>query len=83
MLHRVALGAVLRAEREAQSLTMREVASVGNLAISFLSGVERGLQEPSSETMEAVAKGLNKEVALLYYYAANYLQTNGAKYKPE
>ena len=52
------LGEVIREQRQAKGLSMREVAGKGFVSIGHLSDVERGYKEASSAFLEAVANGL-------------------------
>ena len=58
MRYRVALGEVIREERLAQERTQRHLSMNGIISIGFLSEVERGQKEISSELLEGVACGL-------------------------
>jgi transcriptional regulator with XRE-family HTH domain len=58
MRYRVALGEVIREERLSQQLFQREIARRGVIALGYLSEVERGQKEISSELLEGVACGL-------------------------
>jgi transcriptional regulator with XRE-family HTH domain len=55
------LGQSLRAARMAQSRTLREVARSARVSLGYLSEVERGQKEASSELLAAIclALGLN------------------------
>lgn len=55
---RVLLGAVLRAHRERQGRTLRDVAGTAQVSLPYLSEVERGRKEPSSEVLAAVCRAL-------------------------
>lgn len=58
MRYRTALGDVLREERLARNLNLRQVSEIGCIALGYLSEVERGHKEISSELLEGVAFGL-------------------------
>ena len=58
MLFREAIGEVIREQRLANGLQLRDVSERGHLSYSFLSEVERGLKEPSSVVIENIANGL-------------------------
>lgn len=55
MLYRVALGQVLRDERQAQGLTLRKVSGRARVALGYLSEIERGAKELSSELLDNLA----------------------------
>jgi transcriptional regulator with XRE-family HTH domain len=61
MYYKEALGEVIREERLAQGLTMRSLADSSPIAIGYLSEVERGQKEASSQVLERIAIGLGKE----------------------
>lgn len=58
MILRVALGEVLRQERQAQGKTLRKISGTGLIALGYLSEIERGQKEASSEIIEGVAVAL-------------------------
>ncbi len=53
-LWREAVGRELREERVAQERTLADVAGDAGISVQYLSEVERGLKEPSSEILGAV-----------------------------
>jgi transcriptional regulator with XRE-family HTH domain len=57
-LWREAVGRELRAERSGQERTLADVAGEAGVSIQYLSEVERGLKEPSSEILGAVGGAL-------------------------
>jgi len=57
-LWREAVGRELRTERQASERTLADVAEQAGVSIQYLSEVERGLKEPSSEVLGAVAGAL-------------------------
>jgi transcriptional regulator with XRE-family HTH domain len=59
MKFREALGEVVREQRLAQGKTMRSITDAGFIALGYLSEVERGHKDPSSETIDAIANGLS------------------------
>lgn len=58
MLFRHALGEVLREERLARGMTLRQASKKGCIALGYLSEVERGQKELSSEPLRSLANGL-------------------------
>jgi transcriptional regulator with XRE-family HTH domain len=52
------VGALLRARREAQARTLRDVAETARVSVAYLSEVERGRKEASSEVLGAVCRAL-------------------------
>jgi len=57
-LLRLAVGALLRRERRRQGLTLRQLAASSSVSLAFLSEVERGRKEPSSEVLAAICRAL-------------------------
>ena len=58
MKFREAFGEVAREQRLAQGMPMRVITEVGFISLGHLSEVERGHNDPSSETIDAIANGL-------------------------
>ncbi|MCR6493612.1 helix-turn-helix domain-containing protein [Cellulomonas sp. P24] len=52
------VGAILRTRREAQSRTLRDVALAARVSVAYLSEIERGRKEASSEVLVAVCRAL-------------------------
>lgn len=59
MNFRQALGEVIRTERQARGLRMRDVAERGYLSYGHLSEVERGIKEASSLVLDGIATGMS------------------------
>ena len=57
-LWREAVGRELRTERQSTDRTLADVAGAAGVSVQYLSEVERGLKEPSSEVLTAVAGAL-------------------------
>jgi len=53
-----ALGALLRAQRIAADLTLRELSERASVSNAYLSQLERGLHEPSLSVLTAIASAL-------------------------
>ena len=53
-----ALGALLRAQRIAADLTLRELSERASVSNAYLSQLERGLHEPSLSVLKAIASAL-------------------------
>jgi transcriptional regulator with XRE-family HTH domain len=70
---REALGAALRRRRLAQRRTLREVAAAAGVSLTYLSEVERGRKEASSEVLEAVCAALDVVLADLLFEVAGTL----------
>ncbi|MEV6612524.1 helix-turn-helix transcriptional regulator [Streptomyces sp. NPDC051051] len=57
-LWRDLVGDVLRRERQAQERTLQDVADAARISMPYLSEVERGRKEASSEVLAAAARAL-------------------------
>lgn len=57
-LLRVAIGEVLRQERTGCRMTLRDVAAEANMSLGYLSELERGLKDPSSEMLAVLCEAL-------------------------
>ncbi|QNE75371.1 helix-turn-helix domain-containing protein [Streptomyces finlayi] len=57
-LLRHVVGDVMRRERQAQERTLKDVAEAARISMPYLSELERGLKEPSSEVLAAAAHAL-------------------------
>lgn len=55
---RILVGAILRGHRERQGRTLRDVADDARVSVPYLSEVERGRKEASSEVLAAVCRAL-------------------------
>jgi transcriptional regulator with XRE-family HTH domain len=53
-----ALGALLRAQRQAADLSLRELSERTKVSNAYLSQLERGLHEPSLSVLRAIASAL-------------------------
>ncbi|MDY6810548.1 helix-turn-helix domain-containing protein [Gordonia sp. HNM0687] len=65
VLLREALGDSLRRVRTAQGRTLREVSTDARVSLGYLSEVERGQKEASSELLAAICDALDVEIAEL------------------
>lgn len=63
MLLKHAIGHALYFERTRQQLTLRDVSSRAPIALSYLSEVERGKKEISSEVLDSLASALGKHTS--------------------
>jgi transcriptional regulator with XRE-family HTH domain len=64
LLRRV-LGDALRARRQAQHRTLREVSGAANVSLGYLSEIERGQKEASSELLAAICEALGAHLSEL------------------
>ena len=67
---REAVGDALRRRRQRQGRTLREVAEAAGVSLTYLSEVERGRKEASSEVLEAVCAALHLGLAELFFEVA-------------
>lgn len=61
-LWREIAGSVLRAARQQRQQTLAEVAKRAGISVQYLSEVERGRKEPSSEVLAAITGALELEL---------------------
>lgn len=73
LLWREALGRVLRLRRTDLELTLAAVSRRSGVSTQYLSEVERGLKDPSSEVIEAIAVVLGLELPQVLVLAATDL----------
>ena len=73
ILLRQLLGDVLRRMRVRQGRTLREVSASARVSLGYLSEVERGRKEASSEVLEAVCAALHCRLADLFFEVAETL----------
>ena len=63
MLLRDALGGTLRDARTRQNRTLRDVSTAANVSLGYLSEVERGRKEASSELLASICDALDVELS--------------------
>ncbi|MGI6878624.1 helix-turn-helix domain-containing protein [Microbacterium sp. gxy059] len=71
ILIRQEIGEVLRDVRQQKGKTLRQVASRASVALGYLSEVERGQKEVSSEILAAVAEALEVPLSALLRRVGN------------
>jgi XRE family transcriptional regulator, stress-response regulator len=64
LLRRV-IGDALRSRRQAQHRTLREVSTAANVSLGYLSEIERGQKEASSELLGAICEALGARLSEL------------------
>ncbi len=79
-LLREAIGERLRRTRTSQHRTLREVSRVARVSLGYLSEVERGRKEPSSELLASICHALDLPLDELLRRVADDL---GPVYLPE
>ena len=78
VLFRHALGAVLRGERAAQGRTLQQVARESRVSVAFVSEVERGMKQPSSEVLAALSTALHLSLSEVVSRSADLLRVPAA-----
>ena len=73
ILVRELLGEALREQRIAQGRTLREVSLAARVSLGYLSEVERGQKEASSELLSAISKALGLPLSELFGIVSNKL----------
>lgn len=73
LLLREALGDSLRRARVSQSRTLREVSTTARVSLGYLSEVERGRKEASSELLAAICTALDVPLADVLSEASDHL----------
>jgi transcriptional regulator with XRE-family HTH domain len=69
LLLREALGETLRRARVAQNRTLRDVSTLARVSLGYLSEVERGRKEASSELLAAICEALDVPLADVLFEA--------------
>lgn len=72
-LIRQEIGDVLRDFRQRKGQTLRQVAARANMALGYLSEVERGQKEASSEVLASLAEALDVPVSMILREVADRL----------
>ncbi|MGB5952434.1 MAG: helix-turn-helix transcriptional regulator [Ornithinimicrobium sp.] len=81
-LWRVAVGEELRAERHRRSMRITDTADKAGISPQYLSEVERGVKDPSSEVLSAVAGSLDLSVADIAARASQRLRSTSTAHGP-
>lgn len=76
---RVVIGEVLREERHRQQRTLVDVADRAAVSVPYLSEVERGRKEVSSDVLDAVVRALDVELADVLERSARRLRPEGKR----
>jgi len=79
VLLRDALGETLRNARTRQNRTLRDVSTAANVSLGYLSEVERGRKEASSELLASICDALDVELAEVLSTVSQTMQGQGAK----
>ena len=78
MLLRNALGETLRDARNRQNRTLRDVSTAANVSLGYLSEVERGRKEASSELLASICDALDLELSDLLDSVSAAMRTDVA-----
>ncbi|MGO4955658.1 helix-turn-helix domain-containing protein [Luteococcus sp. Sow4_B9] len=73
VLLRELLGETLREQRFAQGRTLREVSMAGRVSLGYLSEVERGQKEASSELLASICQALELPMSSVLATVSNKL----------
>lgn len=79
-LLRDVVGEELRTERQAQGRTLDDVARRAGISTQYLSEVERGRKDPSSEVLSAIGGALDLTLLDLTVRAARTLHSNATSF---
>lgn len=71
------VGGILRERRESQGRTLRDVGRDARVSVAYLSEIERGRKEPSSEVLVAVCHALGMRLVDLLGEAYDALTPRG------
>ncbi|WP_241384311.1 helix-turn-helix domain-containing protein [Rhodococcus sp. CH91] len=77
LLLREALGDSLRRTRVSQSRTLREVSSSARVSLGYLSEIERGRKEASSELLAAICDALDVPLSDVLFDVSGLLADRG------
>ena len=78
ILLRTHIGSVLRAARIEQGRTLRDVAKSARVSLGYLSEVERGHKEPSSELLNAICTALDLSLSTILVDVTNVVRAQEA-----
>ena len=73
MLLRRVIGDALRARRQGQHRTLREISTAANVSLGYLSEIERGQKEASSELLAAICQALGSRLSDVLREASDHL----------
>lgn len=80
MLLRDALGETLRDARTHQNRTLRDVSTAANVSLGYLSEVERGRKEASSELLASICDALDVELSDVLTTVSRAIRSDTSKY---
>lgn len=73
MLLRQVIGDALRARRQGQHRTLRQISTEANVSLGYLSEIERGQKEASSELLAAICEALGFRLSEILREASDHL----------
>lgn len=76
VLMREMLGGALREVRISENLTLREVSSKARVSLGYLSEIERGQKEASSELLNAICGALDIPLSGLLRRVSDHIDAN-------
>ena len=79
---REVIGSELRRRRQDQGRTLRDVSSAASVSLGYLSEVERGQKEASSELLSAICDALRAPLSAVLADAAREVAVREHKIKP-
>jgi len=79
VLLREVVGDVLRRARTTQGRTLREVSDTARVSLGYLSEVERGRKEASSELLSAICSALDVPLSRVLFAASEKLASDELK----
>ena len=74
-LVRTEIGDTLRSARRRQNRTLRDVSTGARVSLGYLSEIERGQKEASSELLSSIAQSLGLSTAQMLRMVADYLDS--------
>jgi transcriptional regulator with XRE-family HTH domain len=80
---RHAVGEVVRQARLERKMTLRELSVVSSVALGYLSEIERGQKEASSEILDSIAFGLGISLSELVFQTGYRIMMNEPVPEPE
>lgn len=72
------LGEVIRDYRHQKGKSLRDIAQTSNVSLSYLSEVENGVKEVSSEVLAAISKGLDVPLSDILFATAERIAMHEA-----
>ena len=74
VLFRRLLGDVLRAQRMRRGMTLREVSAEARVSLGYISEIERGQKEASSELLAALCEALDVPLSGVLREVSDYVE---------